>query len=103
MRPEQTREFDDVAENSHAIMFVRRHAAQLARVGPFSPTKGYVGIPGKRRFTSAIQDGFLDLAIALPWPPSFPPYSSTIILLTVVSRLALSVPFSVWVSPVTAM
>ncbi|KAH9999268.1 membrane insertase OXA1/ALB3/YidC, partial [Russula vinacea] len=45
---------------------------------------------------SAIQDGFLDLAVALPWPSSFPPYSSTIILLTVVTRLALTVPFSVW-------
>ncbi|KAF8505657.1 60Kd inner membrane protein-domain-containing protein [Russula emetica] len=49
-----------------------------------------------RQFTSAIQNGFLDLAIALPWPTSFPPYSSTIILLAVVSRLVLTVPFSVW-------
>ncbi|KAI0004898.1 60Kd inner membrane protein-domain-containing protein [Russula compacta] len=77
-------------------MFARRHAAQLTTFRPFSPARGNVGIPGKRRFTSAIQDGFLDLAVALPWPPSFPPYSSTIILLTVVSRLVLTVPFSVW-------
>lgn len=41
-------------------------------------------------------DGFLDLAIALPLPPSLPPYSTTIILVTVVTRLAL-LPVSVWV------
>ncbi|KAH9977905.1 hypothetical protein BGW80DRAFT_1435593 [Lactifluus volemus] len=43
-----------------------------------------------------LADGFLDFALALPWPPSFPPYSSTIILLAVVSRLAFTIPFSVW-------
>lgn len=57
--------------------------------------------PQPRRFTSsAIQtltDGFLDLAIALPYPPSLPPYSTTIILVTVASRLIFTVPFSVWV------
>ncbi|EPT03740.1 hypothetical protein FOMPIDRAFT_1158609 [Fomitopsis schrenkii] len=56
--------------------------------------------PQPRRFTSsAIQtltDGFLDLAIALPYPPSLPPYSTTIILVTVASRLIFTVPFSVW-------
>ncbi|KZT74337.1 hypothetical protein DAEQUDRAFT_660374 [Daedalea quercina L-15889] len=53
-----------------------------------------------RKFTSsAIQtltDGFLDLAIALPYPPSLPPYSTTIIIITAVSRLIFTVPFSVW-------
>ncbi|KAH9966066.1 60Kd inner membrane protein-domain-containing protein [Russula dissimulans] len=77
-------------------MFVRRHTTRLTTFRPFSPAQRSIGIPGKRSFTSVIQSGFLDLAIALPWPSSFPPYSSTIILLTVVSRLALTVPFSVW-------
>jgi inner membrane protein COX18 len=79
-------------------MFVRKHLITLTSSRPFSPTQASVAVQGKRRFTSGIQDGFLDLAVALPWPTSFPPYSSTIILLTVVSRLALTVPFSVWVS-----
>jgi inner membrane protein COX18 len=79
-------------------MFARKHVARLTTFRPFPPTQAGVGTLGKRQFTSAIQNGFLDLAIALPWPTSFPPYSSTIILLTVVSRLALTVPFSVWVS-----
>ena len=79
-------------------MFARKHVARLTTFRPFSPTQAGVGILGKRQFTAAIQNGFLDLAIALPWPTSVPPYSSTIILLTVVSRLALTVPFSVWVS-----
>lgn len=50
-------------------------------------------------FTSAVEtlsEGFLDLALALPFPPSLPPYSTTIILFTVVSRLAFTLPFSIW-------
>ncbi len=57
-------------------MFARRHVARLTTFRPFSPTEASVGSLGKRQFTSAIQDGFLD----------------------VVSRLALTIPFSVWVS-----
>ncbi|KAK7695905.1 hypothetical protein QCA50_000544 [Cerrena zonata] len=41
-------------------------------------------------------DGFLDLAVAIPYPQSLPPYSGTIILVTVVSRLFITVPFSIW-------
>ncbi|KAI0732962.1 hypothetical protein C8Q72DRAFT_874028 [Fomitopsis betulina] len=56
--------------------------------------------PQPRKFTSsAIQtltDGFLDLAIALPYPSSLPPYSTTVILVTVVSRLIITAPFSIW-------
>ncbi|KAH9062819.1 60Kd inner membrane protein-domain-containing protein [Lactarius vividus] len=76
-------------------MFVQRRAVQLTTLRHF-PQRGTVILPGKRQFTSSIYNGFLDLAIALPWPASFPPYSSTIILLTVASRLVLTVPFSVW-------
>ncbi|KAH9951638.1 60Kd inner membrane protein-domain-containing protein [Amylocystis lapponica] len=50
-------------------------------------------------FSSTIQglsNEFLDLAVALPLPPSLPPYSTTIILVTAVTRLVFTVPFSVW-------
>ena len=50
--------------------------------------------------TEAIQqasDGFLDLAIAIPYPEYIPPYSGTIILLTIATRLVFTVPFSIWV------
>ncbi|KAI0677568.1 60Kd inner membrane protein-domain-containing protein [Trametes maxima] len=54
----------------------------------------------RRTFVSStihgLSEQFLDLAIALPFPPEWPPYSSTIILVTVVTRLAFTVPFSVW-------
>ncbi|TFK55965.1 hypothetical protein OE88DRAFT_1621195 [Heliocybe sulcata] len=49
--------------------------------------------------TSAVQtlsDGFVDLALALPLPPSWPTYSSTIILTTIATRLVFTVPFSIW-------
>lgn len=54
--------------------------------------------PSHRTITSldTLAEGFLDLATALPIPPSWPPYSTTIILCTVLSRLALTVPFSIW-------
>lgn len=45
-----------------------------------------------------LTDGFLDLAIALPYPLSFPPYASTIILTTVLTRALFTLPFSIWVS-----
>ncbi|TFY58031.1 hypothetical protein EVG20_g8310 [Dentipellis fragilis] len=63
------------------------------------PGQAIVGQGRRGFFREAIQgasDGFLDLAQALPIPPSLPPYSTTIILLTVVTRLALTVPFSIW-------
>ncbi|KAI0353609.1 hypothetical protein OH77DRAFT_614700 [Trametes cingulata] len=54
----------------------------------------------RRTFVSStihgLSEGFLDLAIGLPFPPEWPPYSCTIILVTVVTRLAFTVPFSVW-------
>ena len=46
---------------------------------------------------TALSEGFLDLALAIPYPEAVPAYSGTIILVTVVSRLLLTVPFSVWV------
>lgn len=53
-------------------------------------------LTNRRHFIQGLCDGFMDLALALPIPPSLPPYSSTIIILTVVSRLAL-LPISIWV------
>lgn len=54
----------------------------------------------RRTFVSVdvLKDGFLDLATALPIPPSWPAYSTTIIICTVLTRLAFTVPFSVWVN-----
>ncbi|KAJ6598964.1 60Kd inner membrane protein-domain-containing protein [Mycena vulgaris] len=49
----------------------------------------------RRFFVQSLCDGFLDLAIALPFPPSVPSYSATIILVTVASRLALF-PVALW-------
>ncbi|RDX55563.1 hypothetical protein OH76DRAFT_1317916, partial [Lentinus brumalis] len=54
-------------------------------------------VPRRTFISSALQglsDGFLDLAIALPFPPGWPPYASTIILVTVATRLVFTVPFS---------
>ncbi|KAJ7507917.1 60Kd inner membrane protein-domain-containing protein [Mycena galericulata] len=51
--------------------------------------------PSKRFFMQSLCDGFLDLAIALPFPPSVPSYSATIILVTVASRLVLF-PVALW-------
>lgn len=45
-----------------------------------------------------LTNGFLDLAIALPYPLSFPPYASTIVLTTVLTRALFTLPFSIWVS-----
>ena len=49
---------------------------------------------------SAIQtasDGFLDLSLTLPYSELVPPYSATIIITTIVTRILFTVPFSVWV------
>lgn len=46
---------------------------------------------------TTLSEGFLDLALAIPYPEAIPAYSGTIILVTVVSRLLITVPFSLWV------
>jgi len=43
-----------------------------------------------------VSDGFLDLALALPYSETMPAYSATIILTTVLTRLILTVPSSIW-------
>lgn len=56
-------------------------------------------------WTQSIQtltNGFLDLAIALPYPLSFPPYASTIVLTTVLTRALFTLPFSIWVSKIVS-
>jgi hypothetical protein len=53
-------------------------------------------LSNRRYFVQGLCDGFMDLALVLPIPHSLPPYSSTIILLTIVTRLAL-LPISIWV------
>jgi len=63
------------------------------------PTRFQITANKPRTFVSeavqAASDGFLDLALALPFPEAIPAYSGTIILLTVASRF-LTVPFSIW-------
>lgn len=50
---------------------------------------------------TTLSEGLLDLAIALPLPATWAPYSTTIILATIASRLFLNVPFSIWVRVLT--
>ncbi|KIJ20251.1 hypothetical protein PAXINDRAFT_166359 [Paxillus involutus ATCC 200175] len=78
-----------------------RHAVRTSRVfrKTQQPQLGlFLTLPSRRNFVSLdiFRDGFLDLAIALPIPTSWPAYSTTIVLCTVLSRLALTVPFSIW-------
>ena len=54
------------------------------------------GLVHRRLFMQGLCDAFLDLAIALPFPAALPPYSTTIILTTVVARVAL-LPVAIWV------
>jgi len=64
-----------------------------------SPRNQHSAITSRSFISSAVgrlQDEFLDLAIALPLPEYLPPYSTTIILVTVATRLAFTLPFSVW-------
>jgi mitochondrial inner membrane protein COX18 len=82
---------------SLSTQVVKRHASRARTYR--SSLRPSVGQP--RTFTSdAIQkasEGFLDLALAIPFPEYIPPYSGTIILLTVATRLVFTVPFSIWV------
>lgn len=76
---------------------------QCCRVRPASPLlrSRHASLQNRRQInTSTLQtvtDSFLDLALALPYPESLPPYASTIILTTVLSRLFVTLPFSIWV------
>ncbi|KIM90894.1 hypothetical protein PILCRDRAFT_811390 [Piloderma croceum F 1598] len=73
--------------------FYHRRSRLLLRTG-HGPRKSLRTV-----FTSAVEplaEGFLDLALTLPFPSSLPLYSTTIILFTVVSRLAFTVPISIW-------
>jgi inner membrane protein COX18 len=47
---------------------------------------------------SFLSNGFVDLALASPFAPSLPPYTATIVTLTVLTRVCLILPLSVWVS-----
>ncbi|KAF8845852.1 hypothetical protein BDN67DRAFT_304334 [Paxillus ammoniavirescens] len=78
-----------------------RHVVRTSRVfrKTQQPQLGlFLSLPPRRNFVSLdiFRDGFLDLAVALPIPTSWPAYSTTIVLCTILSRLALTVPFSIW-------
>ena len=62
-----------------------RHSRNFQRRGFISETIGSLG------------NGFVDLALASPFAPTFPAYTSTIVVLTLVSRMAITLPVSVWV------
>ncbi|EMD40772.1 hypothetical protein CERSUDRAFT_91514 [Gelatoporia subvermispora B] len=77
----------------------RRYALSQVRQSAITSSSLRQRHPRRTFITSAVQqlsDGFLDLAIALPYPPSLPAYTTTIVVLTVASRLVLTVPFSIW-------
>lgn len=50
----------------------------------------------RRHLITGLSEGFLDLALALPYPSSFPPYTSTIVLLSALLRVFIF-PVSLWV------
>ncbi|KAH8113238.1 hypothetical protein DFH11DRAFT_1600910 [Phellopilus nigrolimitatus] len=80
------------------MLAARRYAPIKHRV--WRPPANYSSALRHRAlWTTSVQsftDGFLDLSLALPWPVSFPPYASTIILTTVLSRLVFTLPVSIW-------
>ncbi|KAF9485270.1 hypothetical protein BDN70DRAFT_847974 [Pholiota conissans] len=70
------------------------HKARL-RTHPLYSNQSTRKPAARRFFFQAVGNGFLDLALALPLPPSIPPYSTTIIIATIVSRFAL-LPITLW-------
>ena len=68
---------------------------------PYTPQNTHARPSNRRSFMQGLGEGFLDLAIALPIPPSLPPYSTTIVLVTVATRLAL-LPVAIWVCDIRA-
>ncbi|KAF9008982.1 60Kd inner membrane protein-domain-containing protein [Cyathus striatus] len=72
-----------------------RHRSLVSVTRPFLPSSPHHIPASRRRLFQGLCDGFLDLAVALPIPPSLPPYSTTIIIVTVVTRFAL-LPISIW-------
>ena len=74
------------------LALCRTHRSSLFRCHP----RHGRGVVHRRPFMQGLCDAFLDLAIALPFPAALPPYSTTIILTTVVARVAL-LPVAIWV------
>ncbi|KAI0091988.1 60Kd inner membrane protein-domain-containing protein [Irpex rosettiformis] len=72
----------------HGLRFPRRNQLGVSQ----TITKPRTFVSGAIQTAS---EGFLDLALALPFPEALPPYSGTIILVTALSRL-ITVPFSLW-------
>ncbi|KAL5530693.1 hypothetical protein ACEPAF_6951 [Sanghuangporus sanghuang] len=90
------------AAHRHALVTrrIRPCLASTSRLQPNSSSHHLPRPSGRRTlWISALEpfrEGFLDLALALPWPVDFPPYASTIILTTVISRILFTLPFSIW-------
>lgn len=49
--------------------------------------------PQRRQFTEGLCEGFIELAQVMPYPDSFPTYATSLILMTVLSRLV-QLPFA---------
>jgi hypothetical protein len=77
-------------------IFVRPHRVHTPCSKLFSPGEAF---QAKRNYISLerLSQEFLDLAVALPLPTSLPPYSTTIFLVAVFTRLVFTVPASIWV------
>lgn len=87
------------------LMLVARRALCNVRCSHLSKSGQEISLNSRRTFLSSavetLSEGFLDFAIALPLPPSLPPYATTIITVTIISRLVFTVPFSIWVCTYT--
>lgn len=78
-----------LARGAHRILtHSPRHSLSLLRSGS-RPSD-------RRHFIQGLCNEFLDVAIALPLPPSLPAYSTTIVLVTVITRLGF-LPLAIWV------
>jgi len=78
------------------MLALRRARLRTYTPGLFRAQHTPLAPPCRRFHIQNICDGFLDLALALPLPPTLPAYSTTIILVTLLSRLAF-LPISIWV------
>lgn len=77
----------------------RAATRHVARIPQTLRPVAVVAVRRRTITTDVIQqasEGFLDLALALPFPEYIPPYSGTIILLTLASRAIFTLPFSIW-------
>ncbi|KAJ3506442.1 hypothetical protein NMY22_g17248 [Coprinellus aureogranulatus] len=71
------------------------HPPRSVALTPLRHRYGRRNPASSRGLLTGLENQFLDLALALPVPPSWPVYSTAIIAVTVATRLAL-LPVSIW-------